>query len=111
MMKASARPCTPNPTGRWRMLELRASGMRVVIPVDDAVEVLGDLVGDLEQLVVVETQVHLAQTSGIAMEARLQTATSSFAVYSMISVQRLEERIVPRFCWLDLPLAASLYSM
>ena len=29
----------------------------------------------------------------------------------MISVQRLEERMVPRFCWLDLPFAASLYSM
>lgn len=27
----------------------------------------------------------------------------------MISVQRLLERIVPRFCWFDLALQASLY--
>ncbi len=26
-MNASANPCTPRPMGRWRMLELRASGM------------------------------------------------------------------------------------
>ena len=29
----------------------------------------------------------------------------------MISVQRLEQRMVPRFCWFDLRLAESLYSM
>ena len=45
------------------------------------------------------------------MEAKLHTATSSGEVYSMISVHKLEERMVPKFCWLDLPLAASLYSM
>ena len=43
-----------------------------------------------------------------AMEARLHTATSSGAVYSMISVQRLEDLMVPKFCWLDFPFAASL---
>ena len=42
------------------------------------------------------------------MEAKLHTATSSGEVYSMISVHKLEERMVPKFCWLDLPLAASL---
>jgi hypothetical protein len=39
---------------------------------------------------------------GRAMEARLQTAVSSGAEYSMISVQRLDDLIVPRFFWLDL---------
>merc|ERR1719183_1713189 len=29
----------------------------------------------------------------------------------MISVQRFEQWMVPRFCWLDLRFAASLYSM
>ena len=37
------------------------------------------------------------------MEAKLQTATSSGAEYSMISVHRLDDLIVPRFCWLDFP--------
>ena len=45
------------------------------------------------------------------IEAKLQTATSSGDVYSMISVHRFEQRIVPRFCWFDLRLAESLYSM
>ncbi len=48
---------------------------------------------------------------GSEMDARLHTATSSGLVYSTISVQRLEHRMVPRFCWLDLRLQASLYSM
>ena len=39
---------------------------------------------------------------GRAIEARLQTATSSGDEYSMISVQRLEDLMVPKFCWLDL---------
>ena len=43
------------------------------------------------------------------IEARLQTATSSGAVYSTISVHRLEDLIVPRFFWLDFLLQASLY--
>ena len=41
---------------------------------------------------------------GRASEARLHTAVSSGEEYSMISVQRLEDLIVPRFCWLDLPI-------
>ena len=45
------------------------------------------------------------------MEARLQTADSSGLVYSMISVHRLLHLMVPRFCWLDLRLQLSLYSM
>ena len=45
---------------------------------------------------------------GKAMEAKLQTATSSGEVYSIISVQRLEERMVRKFFWLLLRLAASL---
>ena len=49
-----------------------------------------------------------ATKEGSASEARLQTATSSGEVYSMISVHRFEQRIVPRFCWLDLRLAESL---
>lgn len=48
---------------------------------------------------------------GRAMEAKLQTADSSGLVYSMISVQRLLHLMVPRFCWLDLRLQLSLYSM
>lgn len=40
--------------------------------------------------------------AGRAIEARLQTATSSGAEYSIISVQRLEHLIVPRFFWFDL---------
>ena len=45
------------------------------------------------------------------MDARLHTAVSSGDVYSMISVHRLEHLMVPRFCWLDLRLHVSLYSM
>ena len=48
---------------------------------------------------------------GSATDARLHTATSSGEVNSTISVHRLEQRMVPRFCWLDLRLAESLYSM
>jgi hypothetical protein len=40
-----------------------------------------------------------------------RTAVSSGEVNSRISVHRLEQRMVPRFCWLDLRLQASLYSM
>ena len=36
----------------------------------------------------------------------MHTATSSSEVYSRISVQRFDERIVPRFFWLLLRLAA-----
>ena len=45
------------------------------------------------------------------MEARLQTATSSGEEYSRISVQRFEHLITPRFFWLLLRFAASLYRM
>ena len=48
---------------------------------------------------------------GRAREARLQTAVSSGEVNSMISVHRLLHLMVPRFCWLDLRLHVSLYSM
>lgn len=41
------------------------------------------------------------------MLARLQTATSSGAVYSTISVQRLLLWMVPRFFWLLFRLQAS----
>ena len=40
-----------------------------------------------------------------------RTAVSSGEVNPRISVHRLEQRMVPRFCWLDLRLQASLYSM
>lgn len=40
--------------------------------------------------------------AGRAIEAKLQTATSSGAEYSMISVHRLELLIVPRLRWFDL---------
>jgi hypothetical protein len=45
---------------------------------------------------------------GSAIEARLQTAVSSGEEYSMISVQRLEDLIVPRFFWFDLPVPSSV---
>ncbi len=48
---------------------------------------------------------------GSAMDAKLHTALSSALVNSTISVHRLLHLIVPRFCWLDLRLHASLYSM
>ena len=40
---------------------------------------------------------------GKARDARLQTAVSSGEEYSMISVHRFDDLIVPRFFWLDLP--------
>lgn len=43
--------------------------------------------------------------------AHAQQHTSSVLVYSTISVQRLLDLMVPRFCWLLLRLQASLYSM
>ena len=42
---------------------------------------------------------------------KFHARTSSGAVYSTISVQRLEDLIVPRFFWLLLKLHASLYNM
>src|SRR3569833_3332306 len=53
----------------------------------------------------------LSTYDGSASEAKLQTATSSGAQYSTISVHRLELRMVPRFFWLLLRLQWSLYSM
>ena len=44
---------------------------------------------------------------GSAIEARLQTATSSGEVNSTISVHKFEHRMVPRFCWFDLRFAES----
>jgi hypothetical protein len=37
---------------------------------------------------------------GRAIEARLQTAVSVGLVYSIISVHKFEDFMVPRFCWL-----------
>lgn len=37
---------------------------------------------------------------GRAIDARLHTAVSVGLVYSIISVHKLEDLIVPRFCWL-----------
>lgn len=37
------------------------------------------------------------------MDARLQTAVSSGEEYSIISVQRLDDLMVPRFFWFDFP--------
>mmetsp|Transcript_39604 Transcript_39604/g.88625 ORF Transcript_39604/g.88625 Transcript_39604/m.88625 type:complete len:212 (+) Transcript_39604:1118-1753(+) len=48
---------------------------------------------------------------GRVSEARLQTAASEAEVNCTISVHRFEHVMVPRFCWLDLLLHASLYSM
>ena len=45
---------------------------------------------------------------GSAIEAKLQTAVSLESEYSIISVQRLEDLIVPRFFWFDFILAESL---
>src|SRR5882724_10179466 len=48
---------------------------------------------------------------GNEMLARLHTAISSGEQYSIISVQRLLLRIVPKCCWLLFLLAASLYNI
>ena len=37
---------------------------------------------------------------GKAIDARLQTAVSVGLVYSIISVHKFDDLIVPRFCWL-----------
>ena len=42
------------------------------------------------------------------IDAKLHTANSSDELYSMISVHKFDDLIVPRFFWLDLPLHASL---
>jgi hypothetical protein len=47
----------------------------------------------------------LSTNFGRQIEAKLQTATSSFDVYSMISQHKLELLIVPKFYWFDLELA------
>ena len=44
----------------------------------------------------------LAMKVGRAREARLHTVVSSGEEYSMISVQTLDDLMVPRFFWLDL---------
>ena len=43
-----------------------------------------------------------------ATEARLHIAVSSGEEYSIISVQRLDDLIVPRFFWFDFPEMGSL---
>jgi hypothetical protein len=53
----------------------------------------------------------LSTNFGRQIEAKLQTATSSFDVYSMISQHKLELLIVPKFYWFDLELAWSLKSI
>ena len=40
---------------------------------------------------------------GSAIEARLHTAVLSREEYSIISMQRLDNLIVPRFFWFDFP--------
>lgn len=40
----------------------------------------------------------LVMKAGKAKEAKLHTATSSGAEYSMISVHKLEDLMVPKFC-------------
>ena len=45
---------------------------------------------------------------GSAIDARLQTAISSLEVYSIISVHKFEDLMVPKFFWLDFLFAASL---
>lgn len=44
-----------------------------------------------------KSNVLFSMNFGKDIEARLHTATSSGAVYSIISVQRFDERIVPKF--------------
>jgi hypothetical protein len=56
----------------------------VMVDVDDAIEVVCDKLGDGVKLG--------------ASEARLHMAVSSGDEYSMISVQRLEDLVVPAFC-------------
>lgn len=47
---------------------------------------------------------------GKAIDARLHTAVSEGLEYSIISVHKLEDLIVPRFCWLLFLLQASCIS-
>ena len=83
------------------MLELRASIHRIEVDIDDTVEVARSVVRNIvKKFLVVKlcSELMSRRYLGRAMDARLQTATSSFAdVYSMISVHRLEERMVPKF--------------
>jgi hypothetical protein len=53
----------------------------------------------------------LLTKAGREIEAKLQTATSSLEVNSIISVQRLLDLMVPKCCWLDFLLQWSLKSM
>ncbi|MDI3349833.1 hypothetical protein DCBHLPFO_00647 [Mycoplasmopsis arginini] len=48
---------------------------------------------------------------GKAIEAKLQTACSVGELYSIISVHKLDDLIVPKFFWFDLEFAASLYNI
>ena len=52
-----------------------------------------------------------SSVAGSEMLARLHTACSSGEEYSTISQHRLEDLMVPRFCWFDLRLHASLKRM
>lgn len=84
------------------MPEIRVLGLwnRVIVPVNDRIQILRDLFGHFKQLLVIEKLLSCAfseMNMGMAIDARLQTATSSLAVYSIISVQRFEDLIVPRF--------------
>ena len=65
---------------------------RVVVDVGDTVEVEGHNLGDI-----VKSYSPLTTKERRAREARLQTAVSSGDEYSMISVQRVDDLVVPRF--------------
>jgi len=73
---------------------------RVVVYIYDTIEVKGDVFGDGVEFIEI---VFVVFDVGRQSEgARLHTAVSSGEEYSIISVQRLEDLIVPTFCWFDL---------
>ena len=76
------------------VMHVGATGLRdrVVVDVGDTVEVEGHDLGDI-----VKSYSPLMIKEGRAREARLQTAVSSGDEYLMISVQRFNNLVVPRF--------------
>ena len=99
---------TPMPIGRWRRFERRASSTGYELP--SMMRFKFSTIVCVTSLSSSKSKTSSLVSPGSAIEARLQTATSFGLVCSMISVQRLDDWIMPTFCWLLLRLAA-LYRM
>ena len=94
------------PTGRWRRLDARASGRGYALR---SITLFRLRVSTRAACASAAwSNAPSATNAGSASDARLHTAISSRAEYCTISVHRLDERIVPRFCWFDFALHASL---